>query len=151
MVNSERDERLRKFLNKLKENGVTLNPDKYTLSTSEVHFLVHTISEKGVQLIRARLDGISQVPTPNNITELCSFLGLAQQVSRFTPDLAKTAEPLRGLLSTKNAWVWTPIHQEAFTAIKSLLTKAPILAHYDPAKPTKIRTDGSHLNGISVM
>ena len=31
------------------------------------------------------------------------------------------------------------------------MTKAPILAHYDVNKPTKLRTDGSLLNGIAAV
>ena len=76
---------------------------------------------------------------------------MAQQVARFTPEFAKTAEPLRHLLSSKNSWTWLECHTGAFEKVKTLLASTSVLAQYDPSKPTKIRTDGSNLNGIAVM
>ena len=147
----EHNRRLRLFLQRIKEHGITLNIDKCYFRQTEVVFLGHKVSQHGVQPLREKLDAISDFPIPTSITELRSFLGMAQQVARFTPEFATTAEPLRGLLSTKNTWIWTPLHNESFNAIKTLLSSAPVLAHYDPTKTTKIRTDGSHLKGISVM
>ena len=38
-----------------------------------------------------------------NTSEVCSFLGMTNQLSKFAPSLTKKAKPLRDLLS--NAWV----------------------------------------------
>nr|XP_047141089.1 uncharacterized protein K02A2.6-like [Hydra vulgaris] len=76
---------------------------------------------------------------------------MAQQLSRFNPSLAKVAEPLRDLLNSKSAWFWTENHTRAFNEVKNILTNSPILAHYDVKKPIKVRTDGSLLNGLSVI
>lgn len=65
--------------------------------------------------------------------------------------LAQVAEPLRDLLSVKISWLWTPNHQQAFEAVKDILSSPPVLAHYDTLKETKLRTDGSKLNGISAI
>ena len=62
----------------------------------------------------------------------------------------KEAEPLRGLLSVKIEFLWTEEHTETFEKIKSVLSPAT-LGLYDIEKKTKIRTDGSLLNGISVV
>ena len=85
-----------------KEHGIILNIEKCYFRQTEVEFPGHKVSQHGVQLLREKLDAISDFPIPTSITELRSFLGMAQQLSRFTPEFATTAEPLRGLLSTEN-------------------------------------------------
>ena len=145
------DKHLRALLTKLADNGVTLNTQKCKFRCSEIDFLGHHISAKGIQPIGSKIEAIQNYSTPTNITELRRFFGMAQQLSKFSPDLARASEPLRDLLSTKNLWVWTPVHAQAFKNTKKVLSSQPTLAHYCVTKPTKIRTDGSKLNGISVI
>ena len=38
-------------------------------------------------------------------------------MSKFSDTLEETAAPLRDLLSTKNYWTWTEIHESAFNNI----------------------------------
>lgn len=80
---------------------------------------------------------------PANITYLRSFMGLVNQLSEFTPDIAAAAQPLRPLLSLKRSFTWTPDHYEAFHRIKSLLLQPPVLAHFDPTLPVTLQTDAS--------
>lgn len=98
-----------------------------------------------------KIDAILKYPTPSNITELRRFMGMVQQVSKFTPELARASGALRDILSSKNIWIWTKVHDVAFAETKKILTELPVLAHYDLTKETKIRTDGSKLNGISAI
>lgn len=118
---------------------------------TEVEFLGHRITTEGITPLHSKVEAIQMFKIPANITELRSFLGMAQQLSKFSQDLSKVAEPLRDLLSTKNDWEWTKNHTAAFEAVKTALARPPILAHYDVKKPTKIRTDGSLLNGLGVI
>ena len=148
---AEHDERLRGLLKRLSDHGVTLNPTKCKFRQTAVDFLGHNISAAGVRPLSTKVDALLNFRTPENITELRRFFGMAQQLSKFTPELARASEPLRGLLSTKNSWVWTANHDSAFQETKKVLAKAPILAHYDLNKPTRLRTDGSLLNGIAAI
>ena len=148
---TEHDAHLRGLLNRLSDHGVTLNPAKCEFRQTTIDFLGHNISPAGIKPLSTKVDALLHFRTPENITELRRFFGMAQQLSKFTPELARASEPLRGLLSTKNSWVWTDNHEVAFQKTKQVLTKAPILAHYDVNKPTKLRTDGSLLNGIAAV
>ena len=51
--------------------------------------------------------------------------------------------PLRSLLSTKNDFLWSPTHDQAFQAAKEHLTIAPILSFFDTDKPTRLCTNAS--------
>ena len=80
---------------------------------------------------------------PTNTTELRRFLGMTNQLSKFTPHLSNITKPLRDLLSTRNSWIWGPVQQEAFYAIKQQLSSVPVLAFYHPSRPTTVSTDSS--------
>ena len=51
----------------------------------------------------------------------------------------------RPLLSSRNDFLWTPVHDEAFLKAKQALTTAPTLAYFDPTKDTRLYTDASRL------
>lgn len=80
---------------------------------------------------------------PANVTELRRFLGMANQLGKFTPHLSELSQPLRELLSTKHSWTWGPSQEQAFVQIKSELTKPTVLALYDPTVPMKVSADAS--------
>ncbi len=48
----------------------------------------------------------SAMERPRNCKELRRFMGMANQLGKFTPNIAEISQPLRELLSTKNAWAW---------------------------------------------
>ena len=148
---NEHDERLRKFLQRMKEKGITLNREKCQFRTDSVEFLGFSITPDGVKPFNKKLEAISEFPSPTNITELRRFLGMAQQMSRFCPKLSEKADPLRELLSTKNEFLWTSEHEKTFQNVKEVLLSPTTLALYDVKKRTKVRTDGSKLKGISVI
>ena len=76
------------------------------LSWEKSHFMVpegivlgHLISEKGIQVDRAKVDLISRLPMPSSIRDIRSFLGHVDFYRRFIPDFSKIARPLTTLLS----------------------------------------------------
>ena len=81
--------------------------------------------------------------SPKSVTELRQFLGMVNQLRKFSPHIAELSKPLRDLLSAKNAWLWTPAQYEAFTSLKKELTSPNILALYDPNAETTVFADAS--------
>ena len=118
---------------------------------AETDFIGHQVDKDGLKLLNSRISAILDYPIPKNITELRRFLGMANQLSKYSTELAAAAEPLRALLSTKNDWKWTEVHTSAITKVKEVLSSPLVLAHFDINKPTMLRCDGSKLNGISVV
>ena len=53
------------------------------------------LSSKGIQPSHQKVDAIKHFKTPSKVSEVKSFLGLINFVSRFVPNLATEAEPLR--------------------------------------------------------
>ena len=103
----------------------------------------HVISEQRISADPSKTQAVTNMERPKNITELRRFMGMANQLGKFSPKLAELSQPLRALLSPRAAWLWGPAQEEAFNAIKSELANPATLALHDPAIPTKISTDAS--------
>ena len=48
------------------------------------------------------------------VTELRRFLGMVNQLGKFTPNIAEISQPLRELLSCRKTWLWGPVQNEAY-------------------------------------
>ena len=72
---------------------------------------------------------------------------MAQQLSKFTDQLATAAKPLRDLLSSKTVWTWTIEHENSFKKVKETPINYTTLHLYDINRPTKLRVDGSKIHG----
>ena len=80
---TEHDQRLEAVLMCLVEAGVTLKLDKCQFSTDRVKFLVHVISASGIEADPEKLQTIADLPPPQNVQEVRTFLGMVHQLSNF--------------------------------------------------------------------
>ncbi|XP_045105474.1 uncharacterized protein LOC123500985 [Portunus trituberculatus] len=140
--------RIHQMLSRCREHGITLNKDKFSVAEPQVRFCGYNLSPSGISAGEDRVSAIRDFPTPANLTDLRSFMGLVNQLSEFTPDIAAAAQLLRPLLSPKRTFTWTADHDEAFNHVKTVLLQPPVLAHFDPALPVVLQTDASRLHGI---
>ena len=60
-----------------------------------------------------------------------------------TDTITSLLSPLRPLLSTKNEFLWSPTHDEAFSRVKASLTAPPVLSFFSIGKATRLSTDAS--------
>lgn len=148
---AEHDARLAAVLKRLAEHGVTLNPDKCVFSQKSVKFLGHLIDQHGVRADPDKTAAIRHMDTPKSITDLRRFMGMVNQLGKFSPKITDISQPLRALLSIKNAWVWGPDQERAFLLVKEELAKPTLLALYDPRANTKISADASSFGPGAVL
>ena len=117
---------------------------KYQFLQATVTFLGHRITAQGIEASAAREETLEAFTTPlTRAKHVKSFLGLVMWYKAFIPHAATLAEPLFMLTSTKKAFAWTSAAEEAVTALKQAIVRAPVLARYDPALPTRVTTDAS--------
>lgn len=128
---AEHDKRLELLLNRMKEYGILLNEEKCVINVSELEFLGHELSEKGIRPTESRVSAIKSFREPRNVSELRSFLGLITYVGRFIPHLADKTESLRKLLRDGERFVWTDLHKEAFDSIKRAVCESNFLGYFD--------------------
>ena len=72
-----------------------------------------------------------EASSPNNFTELKSYLGLLNYHGKFLPNLATILHPLHDRLKKDRLWKWTEACESAFVNSKQQLQDASLLVHYD--------------------
>ena len=97
---------------------------------------------------QSKFDMINDWNLPTTGQSLHSFIGLLSFYHRFAPYLEIRMKPLRKLckLYYRKAiplLAWTPELIQLFEDLKRCITSGPILARYDPSKPTFLKTDWS--------
>ena len=139
---------VRNFMERCKTSGITLNKDKFIFAADKVKFAGYIVSKEGREVDPDKVKAIREFASPTTITELRSFMGLVNQLGSFSKDISEAAEPLRDLLRTRNEFMWTANHQEAFQRVKEQLIEPPILATFDPKLETRLETDASRTKGL---
>ena len=139
----EHDVIFRQLLTRAREMNVRFNSAKLQLQVDSVVYMGHVVSSRGIAPDPAKIRAIVDFPEPTSRDDLLRFNGMATYVSRYIPKFSDLTFPYRQLLKKDAPWTWAEPQQKAFTAIKQLITSAPVLSHYDPAKPLVIQTDAS--------
>lgn len=80
---TEHYRRLVQVLDRLQDAGLTLNSDKCVFGVDELEFVGHKLSEKGINPAESKVDAIVNAGNPQNVSELRSFLGIANYCSKF--------------------------------------------------------------------
>ena len=58
-------------------------------------------------------------------------MGMINQFGKFSPNLAELTQPLRELLRKQNSWTWSHAQDQAFTNVKTELTKPTVLTLFN--------------------
>ena len=103
----------------------------------------HLIDAEGVRADPSKISAINQLPALQSLTELHRFMGMVNQLGKFSSKIAEIGQPLHELMSTKKAWIWGPAQEEAFLQLKEELIKPIVLTLYNPKSETKISADAS--------
>ena len=140
---AEHDARLNEVLRRVEAAGATLNKEKCSFGLDRLKFLGHIIDKNGISADPEKVAAITQMKQPANVSELRRFMGMTNQQGKFSPRIAELTQPLRELLSKKNSWIWGPVQDSAFSAIKTELSKPTVLGLYDPEANTIISADAS--------
>lgn len=139
----QHDKRLLAVLDRLREAGLTLNKDKCEFRLPRLTFFGHEVTQTGIEPSEEKVAAIRQAGPPQNVSEARSFLGLAQFVSKFVPDLSSIAEPIQRLTHKNTEFKWGKEQQLAFEKLKELITHADVLAYFDVNSRTRIVADAS--------
>ena len=105
--------------------------------------LGHLVSERGIEVDKAMIEVIEQLPPPVNVKGICSFLGHAGFYRRFIKDFSQISRPLMNLLAKDAPFEFTDECLNAFHTLKKALISAPIIQPLDWLLPFEIMCDAS--------
>ena len=126
---------LQEVFQRLRAAKLKLSPQKCTLLQREVKFLGHIIGSAGVSTDPEKTRAVETWPTPTNLSELWSFLGLCSYYRRFMKGFADIARPLHQLTGKGVPFEWSSEAGNAFTQLKSCLATTPVLCFPLPDAP----------------
>jgi len=76
---------------RLKSANLKLHMKKCCLFQQCVDFLGHVLTQEGIQVQPEKVEAVKSWPTPHNLTELCSFVGLCSYYRRIAAAAAARA------------------------------------------------------------
>ncbi|KAK1614821.1 hypothetical protein QYE76_020338 [Lolium multiflorum] len=134
---------LDKVLQRCEETNLVLNWEKCHFMVNEGIVLGHKISERGIEVDRAKVEAIEKMPYPRDVKGIRSVLGHAGFYRRFIKDFSKISKPLTNLLQKDVPFVFDDDCKEAFETLKKALTTAPVVEPPDWNLPFEIMCDAS--------
>ncbi|VDI46195.1 Hypothetical predicted protein [Mytilus galloprovincialis] len=142
---------LQKVFQRLSDAGLKLKAAKCSFFKHEVEYLGHIVSTEGVRTDPSKVRAIAKMESPQNVSELRSFIGLVSYYRRFIKDFSKIAKCLFDLLQSKAHWEWTSGCEQTFRLLKEKLSSSPVLALPEiDGEEFILDTDASHF-GIGAV
>ncbi|KAI3472595.1 hypothetical protein Pfo_030078, partial [Paulownia fortunei] len=123
----EHKEHLKIVLQVLKEKQLYAKFKKCEFWLEQVVFLGHVVSKDGISVDPSKVEAVIKWPTPTNVSEVRSFLGLAGYYRRFVQGFSKIATPMTMLTRKNVKFLWTNACERSFEELKQKLTTAPVL------------------------
>ncbi|XP_059063838.1 uncharacterized mitochondrial protein AtMg00860-like [Cryptomeria japonica] len=141
-------------LSTLQQHKLYANRENCSFGLESIQYLGYVVDGKGIHVDPTKIQVIKDWPSPKNIIELRSFLGLANFYRRFVLGFSQLTWPMNQVLrgGSKTKFVWTEAQERSFEGLKSRLCSAPILALPDLQQPFEIETDAfDYALGVVLM
>ena len=146
MTEEEFLENLKKVLQRFRECNLTLNPSKCVFGVSSVEYVGHVIDSDGMTFTRERLDSVYNFIRPETLTQLRSFLGLANWFHDHIRDHSNVVRPLNQIIvqaKLQRQIVWNEDTIESFNKIREAIHNCPKLFFMDDIHQIVLATDAS--------
>ena len=139
----ENTERVEKVLERLEQNGLTVNENKCEFCMPSTEFMGHLLSEHGIGPTESKVQDILNARRPESAAEVISFLGLVNFSARYIPDLSTVAEPLRKFTRQGVPFKWGRKEEESFNELKRRLANSETLGYFNKNAKTKVISGAS--------
>jgi hypothetical protein len=90
----------------LKAHGLRLHLGKCKFFQESVEYLGHVIYPSGLGVQQAKVEAITCIPHPTDVSRVCGFMGLANYCRRYVKGFSAMAKPLNMLLKLDQEWQW---------------------------------------------
>ena len=139
----DHDQKLKKLLDRCRSQQIKLNSDKVLLTKTSMPYIGHILTSNGIQADPGKIQAILNMQPPQDVAGVRRILGTVNYLAKFLPHLSEVSEPLRQLTKKEKPFHWDSTHNQAFGAIKHLITEPPVLKYYEPTRPLVLQCDAS--------
>lgn len=127
----------------LERVNLKLNPSKCKFFRTQVTYLGHLCSSKGVQPDDAKNDVIKNFPRPASKDAVKQFVAFANYYRKFVKNFAQLAIPLNKLTRKNAEFIWNDECEVSFQSIKQMLLHPKLLKYPDFTKTFTLTVDAS--------
>ena len=107
-------------------------------------YLGHKVSKEGILTDPAKISAVKEWPTPENVHEVHSFMGLCSFYRKFIEHFAEIARPLHKLTEKNARFLGSDKCDQSFKELNKHLITAPILAYPSLDHKFILDTDASN-------
>lgn len=136
-------ENLAKVLSRCEETNLVLNWEKCHFMVREGIVLGHKVSSQGLEVDKAKVEAIENLPPPASVKLIRSFLGHVGFYRRFIKDFSKISRPLCNLLEKDVKFSFDEECVKAFELLKERLTTAPVIVSPNWDFPFELMCDAN--------
>ena len=141
---------VKQILTRLRQHKLFAKLSKCEFNRASLPFLGHVVGQNGVEMQQSKVQALAAWPRLTTVTEVQSFLGLANYYRRFIRDFARISAPLSELTKKGVPFEWGGDQENSFQNLKDAVKSAPVLQLADPAKPYIVTCDASDV-GIGAV
>jgi len=136
---------------RLKFHGLRLHLRKCRFFQESVEYLGHVIYLGGLGVQQAKVEAITCILRPTDVSGVHAFMGLANYYRMYVKGFIAMAKPLNMLLKLDQEWQWGDEQEQAFVELKAKLVTAPILRRPIRGCPFQLHIDWSMLGLGAVL
>ena len=140
-------EALEFLLQVLKEQNLTVSPDKIKIGVSEIEFLGHKFTSQGITPTSNFQEKILHIKTPTTKKHIRALLGLFNYYSKFIKNYAQIVRPLIELTKKfqPQKIKWNESCAKSLNTLKEMFNSQPILTTIQETDEVILSTDASKI------
>jgi hypothetical protein len=138
------------ILERLRRHKLFAKLSKCKFNRASLQFLGHVFGQNGVEMQQRKVQSLGAWAHLTIVTEVQSFLGLANYYRRLILDFARISAPLSELTKKGVNFEWGGDQENSSRNLKDAVKSAPVLQLADPAKQYIVTCDASDV-GIGAV
>ncbi len=146
--NTEKEiiERTQAVFDRFRKFNIHIKKAKCKFGLRSVQYVGYVLSEHGFCMSEERKKTILQIPRPENVGKLRTFLGMTSYLRQFIHNYANIVGPLHAmnkLGARSRALLWTVESVKSFELLRTAIHEAAKLEHLTPIGQIRLYTDAS--------
>ena len=133
---------VRQVAERLKDYGIQVNMSKSCFGTGKIVYCGFVVENGQVSMDPSKVEVITNWPSPENASDVRSFLGFIGYYRRLIKDYGNLTAPLHNVTG-KEGFQWTALEADSFEKLKAAMISSPVLRCPDDALTFHIWPDAS--------